>query len=357
MKIPNELRLVETEPGSVELAEGDDVVGRAFRMRGYSGAEIRHPFIGKFIIDLAGMTLGRTRKPILMEHDRGARVGFSESIDKGDDLTLSGKLVGTPAAEEFASLSDDGFPWESSIGFRIDRVEEIAEGDTKRVNGREFTGPGLVLSKTRLRESSVVTLGADDDTSSRALSEVPDATWIETNSKEAEMSQKDPKQPNGPGKDPIDIEQVRQEAREEASAQSRQLLTKLREEFPKHETFALECFEKGMSVEEAKVAHRDVLQTENDELRTKLAARGGLPGAPAPAGSASEGADPVETPSAEEVDAEASEPRDTELSVEDRAKRELAKDKELRDEFGGDEKLYAAYLRSTEDGRLKIKGA
>ena len=75
------------------------------------------------------------------------------------------------AAAEAASISDQGGRWQASVGISIDAesIEFLGAEDSATVNGRKVEGPCVVFRKTQLRETSFVPVGADQDTSSIAL--------------------------------------------------------------------------------------------------------------------------------------------------------------------------------------------
>jgi hypothetical protein len=70
-----------------------------------------------------------------------------------------------PTAQEIIATSENGFPWQASLGALADRMVFIAEGRTATANGREFSGPLSIARKSTLGEISFVALGADDETS------------------------------------------------------------------------------------------------------------------------------------------------------------------------------------------------
>lgn len=153
-----------TEGRIVTLATGSDGV-RRFKMLAYTGARVSGGF-NDIIIDLAGVTLGAQRKPILLSHDPAKIVGFSESatID-GDGIRLEGVLSSaTEAGREVAATADEGFPWEASVGIAVDKAVRLDDGEEREVNGKMHKGPLTIIQKSRLREVSFVPNGADAKT-------------------------------------------------------------------------------------------------------------------------------------------------------------------------------------------------
>jgi len=74
--------------------------------------------------------------------------------------TMSGK---SPAVDNILALNEAGETWETSMDLRTqdDRFVDVNEQET--VNGQEFTGPFILVTQSRLVAASVVTLGADGE--------------------------------------------------------------------------------------------------------------------------------------------------------------------------------------------------
>ena len=150
------------------------------------------------VVDLAGMALPKSgRLPLHRDHDTSQVVGHSESISAdGGQLNVTGVISATNAhATEVVGSSKNGFPWQASIGAKITATPEFVQaGQSKRVNGRNVKGPIYIARKSRLREVSFVSLGADGDTSAVAASDnqgIPDMDpkfkeWLEAKGFDAE---------------------------------------------------------------------------------------------------------------------------------------------------------------------------
>ena len=192
--LPRMMRAMEGNEVIFATDGGSDKKARRFNMLAYTGNEVE-TWGGRMILDLTGAQLGAKRKPILRDHNPDKIVGYSESVERAEDgIRMAGRITDrTKDGEEVAGLSDDGFPWQASVGFEIQRVERIKEGDTKDVNARAFSGPGYIVTKWKLREASFVPLGADDQTVGMVLAVTDDDGLIEVEVKEAEMPEpKDP---------------------------------------------------------------------------------------------------------------------------------------------------------------------
>jgi len=178
-KVPARLRLY-CDDGDVKLAAAQPVEGekpplRRFSMTAYTGGALqlsgwRHPVV----VDLAGLRVSKKSRPILKDHDSRQIVGHTEEIEVGErSLEVAGLISGAGVtAHEVIGASENGFPWQASLGAAAEKVVFISEGKTARANGREFTGPLYIARKSMLGEVSFVALGADDDTFAQVAAEV-----------------------------------------------------------------------------------------------------------------------------------------------------------------------------------------
>lgn len=339
-EMPEHLRFAGGQVGLAE-AEDDKRKARRFAMRpAYSGGEVM-TWWGRMIVDLAGMRLGAQRKPILREHYRHAIVGYSTHVKVEDHaLGVEGTLSKvTQDGQEVEGLGDEGFPWQASMGFDIHRHEILEDGDSKEVNGRTFRGPGIVITKSTLREASFVSLGADQDAAGVVLA---DSRRFHLRVVAQEETMTEPQET-------ADRPEV-EEAGALAEADSTRLAA-LREAFPGRADFVLDQFVLGHDVDQAKADLVPVLEEEqaatreelaqareeNADLQARLeAAEDGHDGVGFTAG---EGAEPAE-PAADDVETRA-------------AQEWAANQNEVRAEFGSQEE-YTAYLRANERGSIRI---
>ncbi|MCE3016080.1 MAG: Mu-like prophage major head subunit gpT family protein, partial [Pirellula sp.] len=83
-------------------------------------------------------------------------------------LEVAGVISGVGnTAQEVIATSENGFPWQASLGANADKVVFIPEGKSATANSREFKGPVYIARKSTLGEVSFVALGADDNTEAR----------------------------------------------------------------------------------------------------------------------------------------------------------------------------------------------
>ena len=174
-QVPIKLRIQCEDGGGIRLKAaiaGDEGLSqlRRFSMTAYTGGAMQ---LGGWqypvVVDLAGLRVPKKSRPILKDHNHGQIVGHTDDIIVNErTLEVAGVISGTGAtAQEVITTSENGFPWQASIGASADKVVFITEGKTAQANGREFMGPIYISRKSTLGEISFVALGADDDTSAR----------------------------------------------------------------------------------------------------------------------------------------------------------------------------------------------
>jgi len=165
---------------------------KSFDMIAYTGGEIKQPFASRLVVDLEGMELPAAGKlPTLALHDQSKVVGHGSASIKESILAVSGVVSGTgEAAKEIQANAANGFPYQSSMGADILRLEEVEGGASVEVNGQSFEGPILVVRGSLLREVSFVPAGADADTSANVAASMADyqeglemnfEKWLEAN--------------------------------------------------------------------------------------------------------------------------------------------------------------------------------
>lgn len=181
------------ESGAVRLQAangGDEKTLRRFGMIAYTGEAMSlagwpHPVV----VDLDGLELGRKSRPILMNHDTTRIVGHTDKVAiEGNTLVVTGVISGVgSAAREVVGASDNGFPWQASIGASVMRVVFVPDGKKDSANGKEFAGPVYIVRQSKLGEVSFVALGADDATSAKVeAGRIPVSEGNNTEEKEME---------------------------------------------------------------------------------------------------------------------------------------------------------------------------
>ena len=170
-KVPGGI-YIRAEAGGVDLqaVAGDGKALRRFTMTAYTGGAMAlggWPY--PVVVDLAGLALGKKSRPILMNHDSGRIVGHTDTVGTdGGSLTVAGVISGVgSAAQEVIGASDNGFPWQASLGASVKKAVFVPEGKTAAANGKSFEGPLYMVRQSKLGEVSFVALGADDATTAK----------------------------------------------------------------------------------------------------------------------------------------------------------------------------------------------
>lgn len=326
--------------GAVETLAATDGTrdGRDFRMLAYTGAEFDR-FYGRVIVDLAGMQVASDKMPILVEHQRDRRAGVATSTKvDAKGLVVAGRLLDNEHGAALAKDSAQGFPFQASMGVSFQRVEELEDGDEKQVNGRTFSGPGYVVTKSRVLECSFVTLGADGATRAEAFA-ADAAQTIETTKKE----------PQAMSESKTDAAAVDAEAlKKDAATAERARAKAIREALAGHPEVALLAIEEGDSVVEARARLGVKLAAENADLRGRLekAEKAALTPPIGFAGGVRDGANTGAAP-VEDL---------SKLPAEERAAKEWSTRPDIREEFAkaGGKSAYEAFLRAEAAGQVKI---
>lgn len=127
----------------------------------YSGGEIMQ-WSGRMVVDLSGMEFAE-QIPLMDSHENSTSSKLGEVTARVEDgkLLIDGSI--TSQSDEAKHIIADGklSKWQLSIGANILARKFFEENEKVKVNGIEFTGPITVVSKSLLREVSVVAIGAD----------------------------------------------------------------------------------------------------------------------------------------------------------------------------------------------------
>ena len=154
----SDFRLIEASAGTRPKVAGTAYTGGGMRLPGW-----RHPVV----VDLSGMEIPET-VPLLTNHENrtDARVGMVRAKVAGGSLEIEGDIVSDgEAASGIVAQCKAGADWQLSIGADV-RESELVKAD-REVNGQTATAPFYLVSKSVLREVSVVAVGADQSTRMR----------------------------------------------------------------------------------------------------------------------------------------------------------------------------------------------
>jgi hypothetical protein len=171
------------------LTAGAEGESPKIEMDVYTGGLMRAGGFGVVGIDLAGIEHGDSCV-ICVDHNEDALgvIGHGTVSTDGGKLALSGVVTAdTDIARHIVQTGQRGQPWQASVSVDvIDRVK-VKEKEVVELNGAKVEGPFLRVTRSRLRESSVVVSGADGKTASRIVA----AETRETAMNEEEQSQSD----------------------------------------------------------------------------------------------------------------------------------------------------------------------
>jgi len=137
----------------------------------YAGGLVTdHGYWNNLVIDLASLTVA-TPIPLLLGHDQEGTVGIVTTATTAGNLSIAATLFADidAAAAMVAAKADKGFPWQLSVGIWPSSVEDVPSGSSVSVNHQTFAGPVTIFRGGRVREVSVVALGADRNTSATVL--------------------------------------------------------------------------------------------------------------------------------------------------------------------------------------------
>lgn len=132
----------------------------------YSGSAIAQTWSGvPIIVDLEGMTIA-AQTPLMYNHNYSPeyRLGRINVANNRKTLTFDGEIDTDTELGAGVVAQGKKYDWQASIGADTGKMKSIDEGESETVNGRTVEGPALIVRTSKLREVSLVALGADSDT-------------------------------------------------------------------------------------------------------------------------------------------------------------------------------------------------
>ncbi len=157
----------------------------------YSGGEMNQWWsMVPLVIDLQGMEIA-PQIPLLLSHENHplTRLGVVKARVEDGMLYIEGGI--DTSTENGKAVVEQGkkFDWQLSIGADILTSERMMDEEERTINGKTFKGGHLVVKKARLREVSVVAVGADMETHMQIAASF-NATVHNPKTKGAEMDTK-----------------------------------------------------------------------------------------------------------------------------------------------------------------------
>jgi len=343
----------------VTFAQDDgDKKSDHFRIVGYSGGIIRNHWLwGNVAFDLTGMKFAKSRTPVLEEHFKQSRIGFTTKQEITDKVTFEGPFLDNDNAQKLKADLQKGFPMEASLYIPPSIVEHIKEGETTKVNGQVLKGPGTVFRKSSVVEVSMCVFGADSNTKSSVYADVDNQkvkfnliqennimagettiTEIESVESFAALYPELHSEVFAAGK----TEGIDEGVTKGKNAE-RALFAGLKEACGDDHELLAQCFSESKTAAEAMKLHADKLRQENAKLTEKVTALQKAKPAVDPA--QTEFADRA-TPPGEQIE--------TGSADKETLKKEFAASADLRSEFGGDVEAYIAFKQADDEDRVRI---
>jgi len=162
---------------SMELKNSKDEKGLTkLSFQGYSGAPVNLSDYGlkyPMIYNVNGIE-NKDSIPILYEH--WYPLGHTTVLSKTDSSVSGEGVASYPSdiRDTVIGALDNGFPFESSMGLRIENQDHITfleKGQKRIINGAERVGPMYVAEKSVLKEMTITMSGRDSNTSFNLLNE------------------------------------------------------------------------------------------------------------------------------------------------------------------------------------------
>lgn len=339
----------------VTFAQGDDdKKSNKFRIVGYTGVVMKgHWFWGNVAFDLEGMKFAKKCTPVLAEHFKDVRIGFTTKQDIKDQVIVEGPFLDNDDAQKLKADMEKGFPMEASLLVPPSIVEHVKEGESVKVNGHTLKGPGAVFHKSTILEVSMCVFGFDSNTKSSAYAdnnnqkvkfnliqentimageETQTITEIESVESFAELY-------------PEFHKEIRAEGMAEGKKEERALFVALKDACGDDHELLVQCFSEGKTAAEAMKLRADKLGKENTKLTEKV--------------SELQTAKPaVEAARVEFTDEAKSPGEQTETGSADEAalKEEFAASADLQAEYGGDVNAFIAFKKADEAGNVRLAG-
>ena len=343
----------------VTFAEGDDEKKKnTFRIVGYSGGIIKNHWLwGNIAFDLGGMKFRKSRTPVLAEHFRDVRIGFSTRQEIKDQVIAEGPFLDNSDAQSLKADMLKGFPMEASLLVKPSVVEHVREDASVKVNGLTLKGPGTVFRKSSILEASMCVFGADSKTKSSAYADADNQeikfNLIQESNIMAEGTQT-----------AIEITSVESFAEQypdlhaelfasgkaegvteafiEGQQAERDLFTGLKEACGDDHELLVHCYSEGKTAAEAMQLRVEKLEKEKTRLGEKVTELQSKKPRVEPA--TTEFTDGSTPPGGEEKD----------KGNEEAWKQEFAASEDLRAEFGNDVDAYVAFKKADDEGSVRI---
>ena len=325
-------------------------VRNSFKIVGYTGGIMNHWFWGNLALDLKGMKFAKKRTPVLQDHFKDIRIGFTTRQEIKDQVIVEGPFLDNADAQKLKDDMEKGFPMEASMFMPPSIVEHVKEGASVKVNGHILKGPGAVFRQCTIKEVSMCVFGADTNTKSSVCANVDNQkvkfNLIQENNimdQETEITSVDMFAEKYPELHGEVFAAGKAEGLAEGKTAERSLFASLQEACGNDHELLVDCFAKSKTAVEAAKLHVEKLEKETTALSTTVTElKKKKPVDPA----ATEFADEA-TPPGGDGDGESN-------KSEEAWKQEFSESADLKAEFGGDVAAYVAFKKEDAAGNVRI---
>ncbi len=159
------LRLTAVERLSLHATAGEPMprISNAIAYTGgvmYPDLNVANNYQGPVVVDVAGIEIAAVT-PWNRDHDPKRPVGHSTDVrSDGTQLLYSG-LFSLDNDDSREITTGRTFPWKPSVGLCLLDWRMVREGESVFVNGRNFDGPFLLVTRSSLKHIAIVTEPGD----------------------------------------------------------------------------------------------------------------------------------------------------------------------------------------------------
>lgn len=179
-----EIKAYQEEPSSEDPAV-DPEEAKSFDITAYNGGSLSLPnFPEAAYIDISSAYIhgSEGQQPILKDHDTRKIVGHGTPVIEGSMMRVDSGVMShdNEDTREIIAAAKKGFKWQASVGGKMtQRPLLLKEGVTKVVNGRNVSGPAVVVRGFMWRETSICGIGCDDERASARVAASQGAITME----------------------------------------------------------------------------------------------------------------------------------------------------------------------------------
>jgi len=156
---------------AAKCEDGEDKKLPAVEIDAYNGGIMAVDWWGDVAIDLSALQASDS-VPILFMHQAWSLDNVlgqtSQVVNDGKSVKMSGCIMSDgDIAKKVLALSKNGYKFQASVGVVPIKSRIIRQDETVNVNGQTLKGPFKLVEASKLKEISIVPLGADGSTSAK----------------------------------------------------------------------------------------------------------------------------------------------------------------------------------------------